>query len=58
MLKSEWISQTSATQRKGRAGRCQPGSFNNEIELYFNEATYKGSLDDVAFLGKKVKMTN
>ena len=58
MLKSEWISQTSATQRKGRAGRCQPGSFNNEIELYFNEATYKGSLGDVAFLGKKVKMTN
>ena len=25
MLKSEWISQTSSTQRKGRAGRCQPG---------------------------------
>ena len=25
MLKSEWISQTSATQRKGRAGRCQAG---------------------------------
>ena len=25
MLKSDWISQTSATQRKGRAGRCQAG---------------------------------
>jgi len=25
MLKSDWISQSSATQRKGRAGRCQPG---------------------------------
>ena len=25
MLKAEWISRTSATQRKGRAGRCQPG---------------------------------
>ena len=25
MLKCEWISQTSATQRKGRAGRCQAG---------------------------------
>eukprot|EP00092_Neocalanus_flemingeri_P000813 GFUD01000866.1.p1 GENE.GFUD01000866.1~~GFUD01000866.1.p1 ORF type:complete len:1316 (+),score=569.14 GFUD01000866.1:71-3949(+) len=25
MLKSEWISQTSSTQRKGRAGRCQAG---------------------------------
>ena len=25
MLKSEWISRTSATQRKGRAGRCQAG---------------------------------
>ena len=25
MLKSEWISKTSATQRKGRAGRCQAG---------------------------------
>lgn len=25
MLKSSWISQSSATQRKGRAGRCQPG---------------------------------
>lgn len=24
-LKSEWISRTSATQRKGRAGRCQAG---------------------------------
>jgi len=25
MLKSHWISQSSATQRKGRAGRCQAG---------------------------------
>ena len=25
ILKSEWISRTSATQRKGRAGRCQAG---------------------------------
>ena len=25
LLKSEWISKTSATQRAGRAGRCQPG---------------------------------
>ena len=25
-LRSEWISQTSATQRLGRAGRCQPGT--------------------------------
>ena len=25
LLKSEWISKTSATQRKGRAGRCQAG---------------------------------
>jgi len=24
-LKSEWVSQTSAKQRAGRAGRCQPG---------------------------------
>ena len=25
MLKTDWISRSSATQRKGRAGRCQPG---------------------------------
>ena len=25
MLKVTWVSQTSATQRKGRAGRCRPG---------------------------------
>ena len=30
MLKAVWISQTSATQRKGRAGLCQHGKVRDK----------------------------
>ena len=39
MLKMVWISQTSAIQRKGRAGRTRPGSIFRYKLVFFDART-------------------